>query len=146
MKLSQALKIKNRLAGEIAQKQQILQRENARRSDNVTDDNRAVTYTEINALSVQLGDLKAKICKANIGIYAKLERMSEMKAHVAFINGLPKREGPEIQLFGRDQEKMIYTWDSFITQQKCDKMVAELQQKIGALQDEVDAYNATTEI
>ena len=146
MKLSQALKIKNRLAGEIAQKQQILQRENARRNDNVTADIREETYNQIRKLSDELGELKAKICKANIGIYAKLERMAEMKAHIAFITNLPKREGQDIQLFGRDQEKVIYTWDSFIPQQKCDTMVAELQQKIGAFQDEIDIYNSSIDL
>jgi hypothetical protein len=146
MKLSQALKIKNRLAGEIAQQQQILQRENARRNDSVSTVDRSAVYTRILELSKDLGDLKAKIAKANIGVYANLERMAEMKGHVAFLTGLQKREGEEVQFIGRDQEKLVYKWDSFINQTACDEKVAALQKQIGALQDAVDTYNATTDV
>lgn len=146
MKLAQALKVKNRLAGEIAQQQQILQRENARRNDSVSTVDRSAVYARILDLSKDLGELKAKIATANVGIYAKLERMAEMKGHVAFLTGLQKREGEEVQFIGRDQEKLVYKWDSFINQTACDEKVAALQKQIGALQDEVDAYNAATAI
>lgn len=146
MKLAQALKTKNRLAGEIARWQQILQRENARRDDSVSTVDRSQVYQKIEALSVELGNLKAKIARANIGIYSNLERMAEYKAHIAFLTSLPKREGPEVELVGRDQERIEYTWNSFITQQICDSKVAEIEQQIALLQDTVDEYNATTEI
>ena len=146
MKLSQALKLKNRLAGEIAQKQQILQRENARRNDNPSKVNAQEVFDQIVKLSEELGTLKGKISTANIGIYSKLERMAELKSFIAFLVSLPKREGEEVQFVGRDQEKLTYTWTSLINQEACDKRVAELQTAIGNLQDEVDQYNATTDI
>jgi hypothetical protein len=146
MNLAQALKQKNRLAGEIAQQQEVLQRENARRSDSVSKVNRQEVMEKIIKLSKELGYLKQSIAKANIGIYAAIERMSEYKSLIAFYKNLPKREGEEVQFVGRDQEKLTYTWDSYITQEECDKRVTELQVIINGLQDEIDNYNATTQV
>jgi len=146
MNLSQALKQKNRLAGELVRQQQILQRENARRSDSVSKVDRTEVWAKIQKLSEELGVLKGKITTANVGIYPSLERMAELKSRIAFLNGLPKREGEEVTFVGRDQEKMVYTWDSHINQEQTDKMIADLQLQINNLQDQVDLHNATTEV
>jgi hypothetical protein len=146
MNLSQALKQKNRLAGELVRQQQILQRENARRSDSVSTVDRDVVYQKILSLSDELGELKGKITQANVNIYPALERMAELKSRIAFIQGLAKREGEELVFVGRDQEQVKYQWDSYINQEKSDETVADLQEQINDLQDEVDAYNATTEV
>jgi len=146
MNLAQALKQKNRLAGELVRQQQILQRENARRSDSVSLIDREPVWNKILQLSDELGVLKGKITTANIGIYPLLERMAELKARITFIQSLPKREGEEISFVGRDQEKLVYTWNSTINQQKSDDLVAKLQEQINTLQDQVDTYNSTTQI
>ena len=146
MNLSQALKLKNRLAGELVRQNQILQRENARRSDSKSNVDCNSVWTEILRLSDQLGELKGKITQANVGIYPMLERMAELKSRISFVQGLPKREDEEVQFIGRDQEKLTYQWSSFITQEKSDQMVKELQEQINNLQDQVDAYNATNEV
>lgn len=146
MNLAQALKQKNRLAGELVRQQQILQRENARRSDSVSQVDRDAVYEKILSLSDELGELKGKITQANVNIYPALERMAELKSRISFLQGLAKREGEEVVFVGRDQEQVKYQWDSFINQEKCDETVAELQEQINDLQDEVDAYNATTEV
>jgi hypothetical protein len=146
MKLYQALKQKNRLAGELVRQQQILQRENARRNDSVSGVDRAAVWSKILALSDRLGELKAKIATANIGIYAKIERMGELKSRIAYLASLHKREGQEVTFIGRDQEKLTYSWHSEINQEKCDALVAEYQAQIDKLQDETDTYNATTEL
>lgn len=146
MTLAQALKKKNRLAGEIARQQSILQRENSRRSDNMSNVNRQEVLDNILKLSEELGTLKAAIAAANVGIYAALERMAEYKSLIAFYQSLSTRYGEEVVFVGRDQEKVTYYWDSLIKQEDVDKRVAELQERINSLQDEVDAYNATHQI
>ena len=146
MKLNQALKVKNRLAGDLVRQQQILQRENARRSDSVSKVDRSKVWENILAISDRLGELKARIATANVGIYPKLERMAELKARIAYITGLHKREGEEITFEGLQREKVTYTWTSEINQEKADALVAQLQEQIAQLQDEVDEYNATYEI
>ncbi len=146
MNLAQALKQKNRLAGELVRQQQILQRENARRSDSVSQVDREKVWATILTLSGQLGEIKGKITQSNVNIYPALERMAELKARIAFIQGLAKREGPEVTFVGRDQEKVEYTWNSFISQEKGDEFIADLQEQINGLQDTVDEYNATTQV
>lgn len=146
MNLAQALKQKNRLAGELVRQQQILQRENARRSDNVSKVDREATWKRIIEISEELRELKGRITQTNVNIYPALERMLELKARIAYLNGLPKREGEEVTFIGRDQEKETYKWDSLINQQKCDELVADLQEEINDLQDEVDSYNAATQV
>ena len=146
MNLAQALKTKNRLAGELVRQQAILQRENARRSDNVSKVNCQEIWDKIQEVSNQLGELKGKITQANIGIYPMLERMAELKSRITFIQTLPKREGEDIQSMGYNQPNVTYTWTSFITQEACDAMVTVLQNQINDLQDKIDAYNATTQI
>jgi len=146
MNLAQALKQKNRLAGDIVRQQQILQRENARRSDSVSTVDREAVWNRIQQLSEELGDLKGKITAANIGIYPLLERMAELKSRISFIQGLNKQEGEEVTFVGRDQEKLVYTWNATINQIRCDKLVADLQVQINDLQDKVDQFNSVTQI
>ena len=146
MNLSQALKQKNRLAGEIVRQQQILQRENARRSDSVSTVDREAVWNKILMLSKELSVLKGKITVANIGIYPLIEWMAELKSRITFVQSLQKTEGEEVSYVGRDQEKVTYTWNSFLNQQAVDTMVDTLQLQINELQDKIDSYNATTTI
>ena len=146
MKLTIALKQKNRLAGELARLQQILHRENERRNDNLSKVNPGDVWERIIETSEKLGVIKAAIAKANVPIYSKIERMGELKSRISFITSLPKREEPEVIFIGRDQEKLTYTWTSFINAEKADALVAKLQEEIDSLQDEIDEFNGSTEI
>jgi hypothetical protein len=148
MNLAQALKQKNRLAGELTRLQQIFVRENARRNDNPSTVNPEEVWTKIQALSEELGELKARIAKANINVYSAIERMAELKGRIAFINGVPKREGEELEQahYGSAAAPTKYQWTSFINQQRADEMVFALQKEIDELQDKVDTYNATTTV
>ena len=72
--------------------------------------------------------------------------MSELKSRIAFINALPKKVGTEIEPSYGNNERITYTWDSFITQEKADAMVALLQSEINVNQDQIDTYNGSTDI
>lgn len=146
MNVANTLKLKNRLAGELNRLQRILERENARRSDSVSKVNRQEVWDKILATSDRLGLVKARIAEANVPIYANLERMAELKSRISFLNGLGTREGEEVVLVGRDQEKLVYLWDSFLNREQVDELVADLQKQIEALQDACDSYNNKTDI
>lgn len=146
MTLSNALKQKNRLAGELVRLQQILSRENARRSDSTSNVDRNNIWLKIIQTSNELGVLKGNIATANVAIYSKLERMAELKSRISYLKGLPVSEGEDVNFVGRDQEKLVYTWNSFFNQEKVDATVESLQKEINTLQDEVDVYNAITNI
>jgi hypothetical protein len=134
------------MAGELVRLQAILQRENARKSDSVSTVNRQEVWDKIIKTSNDLGELKGRITIANIGIYPVLESMSELKSRIAFINNLPKKAGTEVEPTYGNQERITYTWDSFISQEKADELVANLQLEINQNQDLVDQYNSSTNI
>jgi len=69
-----------------------------------------------------------------------------MKSRIALVQSLPKRDTPDIQFIGRDQEKVVYTWTPFINQQQCDELVTKYQKECDTLQDEIDQYNSSTDI
>jgi hypothetical protein len=147
MNLAQALKTKNRLAGELNRLQGILRRENARRNDSVSTVDCSKVWEDMVKTSKELGEIKAKICRANIDIYPKLERMAESKSSIAFLGTLPIREGEEVaETYVSGVVPRTYQWISFITRETADAIALDLQKQIEALQDEIDRYNATTEI
>lgn len=146
MNLAQALKQKNRLAGEIVRLQTILSRENSRRNDCKSTINPGEIFSKICEVSAKLGVIKSRIAMANVGIYSDIERMAEYKAMIAYLNLLPVREGEEIVMGGQSINNITYQWTAYITQEKRDAMIKQYQDDINKLQDKIDEYNATTQI
>jgi len=145
MNLSQALKQKNRLAGEYVRLAAIFSRENSRRDDNPSKIDAQTIYNQMVEVSNNLGELKAKIAAANVPIYPAIERMSELKTRIAYLTQLNKREGAEV-VQQYNSTAINYTHTSFINQEKADQLILEIQKEIESLQDAVDSYNATTEL
>src|ERR1700741_433909 len=101
MNIAQALKQKNRLAGEISRLRNILTRENCRRNDNTSKVNVEEIFNSLNKTSEELGQLKGKIAVANVAIYPLLERMAEYKGLIAYYTSIPKRNDIEVEFIGR---------------------------------------------
>lgn len=146
MKIHKALKVKNRLAGELARLQEIFKRENSRRCDNPSTVDREKVFQDIQTTASNLSGIKASIARANTGICGKLQELSQAKADINFLNSLPCREGEEITFVGRDQEKLTYKWTAHLNREAIDKLVSAQQGVINNLQDEIDTYNAETEV
>ena len=141
--LAQALKQKNRLAGEIARGREIVQRENSRKeSQAARADVRAVFEANV-ARSRELADFKGAIAAANAGvvtgargIYGKLNLQAELRGLIAFVKGL--------NLSRDEATRTVYV--ATITRDEVDRLVAAYQAEIEQLQDEIDEFNATTRI
>ena len=146
MKINKALKVKNRLAGEISAKQDIFRRENSRRSDNVSTVDREKAFEEIVLLVDKLALLKGEISKATSEIAPKLSLQTEYKGFLNYLKSVPTRRGTEVTFVGRDQEKLAYDWTVFLTHEQQDILVSQYQEKINILQDEIDVFNATKEV
>lgn len=147
MKLNKALKLKNTLAGQLKHQQNILARENSRRLDSSSNVDREAVYNKITALRLELIDLKTKITKANVGIYAKLAEMEELKGFITYIQMLETKHGVFEEIVGmgqREPKKVDYS--AYLTQEKVDGLVIETQKQIDVLQDKIDEYNAATDI
>lgn len=146
MKLHQALKLKNRLVGEINRLKVIFNRENSRRSDDPSKVDPKEIFDKIKHNQSLLITLKANIAAANISIYPLIEEMSELKTEIQYLQSLSTREGIEVERSYGTTSGATYTWNAFLNQAKVDSLVEDLQKRINDLQDKIDAYNASTDI
>jgi hypothetical protein len=153
--LAQALKQKNRLAGEVARLRQIIQRENSRKESKPARADVRKTFDESVAQSRQLAALKGAIAAANAGvvagepgIYGKLNLQAELRGLIVFLKGLDTKEGEEVERVGflsRDEaSRAVYVAE--IKRDEIDRQVAAYQAEIEQLQDEIDEFNASTRI
>ena len=93
--LSQALKQKNRLAGDVSRLREIVQRENSRKESQPARANVRAAFDESVVRSRELAAFKGAIASANAGvlsndrgIYTKLNLQAELRGLIAFIKGL----------------------------------------------------------
>lgn len=146
MKLAKALKTKNRLAGAIAQAVKLIQESNV-----VEGENKAPH--DVNGLVQQmvkdqeaLAKLKAQISIANGPISEKIFLMAELKARIAFWRTLPTKDGT-FKSEGRYMTASVdQTFHATIKANQVEDLVKDLQARIEKLQDEIDEFNAVTEV
>src|SRR5881396_2433110 len=94
MKIAKALKLKNQLAGDIAQLKELLAKQNSRSTKQKFDyDNREV-LTRLRAKLDELVKVKAAVAAANAEIYDKVFRLAELKGLVTTLTGLPRTAFP----------------------------------------------------
>lgn len=146
MKLAKALKEKNRLVGDIKRLQAILQRENSRLSTSTSKVDLAEVVQSLADQTEKLIKLKSAIFAANVGIYKKILRMGELKAHIAFLASLDTRDG---EFFGNPYgsgTSLPETRKAYYKTEDIDGVTLDFQNKIAQLQDEIDEYNGITDV
>jgi hypothetical protein len=153
--LAQALKQKNRLAGEIARGREIVQRENSRKESQAARADVRAVFEENVIRSRELAGFKGAIAAANAGvvtgdrgIYGKLNLQAELRGLIAFVKGLNTKEGEELERVGfLSRDEAAHTvYVATITRDEVDRLVSAYQAEIEQLQDEIDEFNATTRI
>jgi len=153
--LAQALKQKNRLAGEVARLRQIVERENSRKESKPARADVRQVFDESVARSRELAALKGAIAAANAGvvvggqgIYGKLNLQAELRGLISFLKELSTKEGEEVERVGflsRDEaSRAVYV--ATIKRDEVDRSVGTYQAEIERLQDEIDEFNAATRI
>lgn len=95
-------------------------------------------------LTNELIELKTKIHLANAKVYDKIFRMSELKSQLSNLKGLDCYEGKYSNRYGMTETAIIKQAE--IGQLEKDQMIAEMESEIEAIQEELDAHNATTTI
>ena len=146
MNIAKALKVKNRLAGEVTRLQELFRRENSRRSDNLSTVDVGQVEKDLLSTVGNLIRLKAALCTASAPIGNKLAELAESKTLLTFYLALPTREGEEQAFAGPTRDVIKFQWTAFHNRAAVDKAGVELQQKINDLQDEIDDYNARTKV
>ena len=146
MKIAKALKLKNQLAGEVAQLKDLLTKQNSRSSKQKFDyDNREV-LTRLRAKLDDLIKTKAAVAAANEEVYDKIFRLAELKGLVTTLTGLDTKAGVfhEGRGFGEAAYEVEYV--AQLGKVDVDKLVAELNAEIQTLQDALDEFNFTRSV
>ena len=141
MKIAKALKLKNQLAGDVAQLKDLLAKQNVRSTKQKFDyDNREV-LTRLRGKLDELVKTKAAIAAANSEVYDKIFRLAELKGLVTTLNALETKSGVfhEGGRFGEPAYEVEYV--AQLGKVDVDKLVNELKDEIQALQDALDEFN-----
>lgn len=144
MKLSKALKVKNRLVGEIKTISDEICEHNCYTDENMYTLN---THEHLKLLMDKINNLvqhKIAIQMATRDILPKLIEMTELKALISMIKTIPTKEGKSHLGYG--QHLVTTDWKSQLNKENVKILIKELQERVEALQDEIDEYNATTTI
>jgi hypothetical protein len=143
MTIKQALKEKNRLIKAIDDEFKKVYSYNSIDEGNSRPYSTVDSLSNIMTLEEGLIDLKTKIHRANIGVYNKIFRLSELKSLAKKLSQIDCSEGKVSDRYGR-QEPSIKTVEISIVER--DVKVKMIEEEIESLQEELDNHNATTSI
>jgi hypothetical protein len=145
MKLHKALKLRKSLTGDIARLKQQIQEKNSYMEGSLNAEKYSVPklYEELQGKINELIGLKYAINEANREIQANIYTISEYKALIAFWNSVKVLEGEQIIGYSEGISKKYFVQ---IDEEARNKMIAEFQLKVDALQEEIDTFNYTTDI
>jgi hypothetical protein len=155
MNIAQALKNKNRIVGEMNKLFSFVEKHNVEskksgsernpKSSGATPAAVLETFQKYLELSLKLTGVKTAIQVASSPIAGKLVALAETKSLLTKVGGIPVRESVSIEGgYGKETYEVEYT--SAITEKMQIDKAAELQKTINDLQDEIDAFNATTQV
>lgn len=144
MKISRAMKHIKRLQGEIKE----LQKRSAQclntMEGNEFPEKFEDVLKELDEKRAKLRAIKNATMKANIqgGMFEKILELGELKSHIDFLRELEPRYGMVESHFGSDAQKYVSQWTSAAK----NTAVQKTQQEINNLTDELDDFNAKTDI
>jgi hypothetical protein len=146
MKIAKALKMKNQLAGEVAQLKELLAKQNSRSTKQKFDyDNREV-LASLRAKVAELVKVKAAVAVANAEIYEQIFRLAELKGLVVALNGLDTKAGVFHEGHGFGEVAYETEYVAQLGKVEVDKLIAELNAEIQVLQDTLDEFNFTRNV
>lgn len=147
--LNKALKIKNRLIGEMTRLQILVRNRNCVRLDQKDDSiNIADIWEQLQNVTNRLVELKSKIAVATSQIAPYLIDLAETKSYITFITSLPIKNGNEETVIGYGVNSSVKNveWESFINEYQRQDIIKKNQEHIDNLQDKIDEFNAVTKI
>ena len=87
----------------------------------------------------ELATLKAAIHKANIEVYEKIFRLSELKSAVSLLRRVDCKEGKHSASRMSDR---VVIYDSAVTLVERDNLIENLEREIESIQEELDNHNS----
>jgi hypothetical protein len=142
MNITKALKTKKKLIKQTSDVFQKFREFNSYPTEIEPEYNPEVLFNNYMENVSQIVALKTAIHKANVNIYEKIFRLSELKSVISNLKSLHIQNGKVTERYtGASTE---YT--SFLTLVARDKAIEQLENEIEKIQDELEAHNATTQI
>jgi len=143
MTIKQALKEKNRLIKAIEDEFKKIHAYNSIDESNTRPYSTQTSLENIIVLEDALIDIKTQIHRANMGVYDKIFRLSELKSLAKKLNQIDCSEGKVVDRYSRS-EAVVKTAE--ITVIDRDTRIKMIEEEIELLQEELDTHNATTSI
>jgi len=142
MNLKQALKKKNKLAGDLKLASVRMIEHNTKMDGQARPYDSFEQMSLMNGLASELAELKTKIQLANTPVLHLIYEMAELKNIIAALQRMTCAEGPEYNY----RNDNVINMTSIISVRKRDEMVTALENRIEEINDELDKFNALTEI
>jgi len=142
MNIKQALKKKNKLAGQLKEALRIAVEVNSVVAGTKPSYNSRQKLAEAKAIMDSLASLKAKIQRANVPVAELIFRASEIKSMVSVLKAMSCADGPTVNY--RSTEPVTYV--ATIGQVERDRMVNDLEAELDTINDRLDEFNAVTKI
>ena len=142
MNVKQALKVKNKLVTDLKTQYQILQKYNSIEEGNTRRYSMTNALAKIKTLQAELVGLKTQIHRANAPVYDKIFALAELKGMIKELKKIPTDEGKQTERYGSVQSIKVVEFNIVDIENR----VGELQDRIEALQNELDIHNANTNI
>ena len=143
MTIKQALKEKNRLIKAIEDEFKKVYSYNSIDEGNVRPYSTVTALENIMTLEEGLIDIKTKIHRANMGVYNKIFRLSELKSLAKRLSQINCDEGKVTDRYSRTEPSVKTAEVSVVDR---DSRVKMIEEEIELLQEELDTHNATTSI
>jgi hypothetical protein len=140
--LAKALKLKNRLAGRLGSVQADVQLYNSVFEEQRENFDVPALLKLRDALAESLVELKTLIVLANADIQHDIIELGELKAKLTWLAGINTRDGKERHGFQNTE----VTYVAILKKPEIDAQRRELESRIDAIQDKLDAYNYTKKI
>lgn len=145
MNINQALKRKNELAGKLVILNTRISNNARWIKGNFPQYDLSNLVAERRGTMKELAELKTKISKASQPIVGKILLMAELKSFITTFRHLNVSKGLETNHY-RGSSQAPIEYDAAISERERDAIVENDEVEIRALQDDIDHFNATTEI
>ena len=144
--LARALKLKNRLAGQLSKLGGRAVAHNSNLVGAKNPYNSLDVFKEYEDVQAKLVEVKTSIQLANASIVRKIIEIGEVRSQISLLQGINVTEGPVHQSSYSSDTEIVREYVAAIGAEKRDTMIAALELDIDNLQDDIDNHNAVTKV
>lgn len=142
MKLTQALKLKNKEVARLNALKQRLLKSNTYVEGSIPSYNSRALVREYEDQLAKVAHIKTVISEANRPIQHEIYELSELKGLIKTLQGLSTLTGPQSDGY----RGVIQTFVSEISESEKDEMIEKYQERIEIIQERLDTFNATNSV